>query len=96
MGTEILRDPAAIHKLKQWKMVIGLDLEFSDEEWTSECCVKGKLACKSFPSSTTESKISLEIVHTDLCGPMPVTSAGGNRYIPTFINDHSKFTMVKM
>ena len=32
----------------------------------------------------------LELVHTDLWGPSPVTSLGGSRYYITFIDDSSR------
>ena len=28
----------------------------------------------------------LQLVHSDMCGPMPVTSLGGHRYISCYIN----------
>ena len=31
----------------------------------------------------------------DLCGPMPVTSRGGSRYIATFLDDYSKLSVVR-
>ncbi|GAQ92364.1 putative retrotransposon protein with reverse transcriptase [Klebsormidium nitens] len=42
-----------------------------------------------------ESTELLELVHMDVCGPMPVTSKGGSRYLPTFLDDYSKFSMVQ-
>jgi hypothetical protein len=32
----------------------------------------------------------LEIVHSDVCGPMRTTSLGGARYFVTYIDDFSK------
>lgn len=31
----------------------------------------------------------------DLCGPMPVPSLGGTRYIATFVDDYSKYSVVR-
>ena len=36
----------------------------------------------------------LELVHSDLCGPMQVDSSGGSRYMLTFIDDYSRYTHV--
>ena len=32
---------------------------------------------------------SLELIHSDMCGPMPERSLGGTRYFITFINDYT-------
>lgn len=36
------------------------------------------------------SKRRLEIVHSDVCGPMSTESIGGNKYFVTFIDDYSR------
>ena len=33
----------------------------------------------------------LEIIHTDVCGPMSVEARGGYHYFPTFTNDLSGY-----
>ena len=35
-------------------------------------------------------KEHLEVVYSDVCGPMQVDSYGGNRYFVTFIDDFSR------
>lgn len=53
-------------------------------------CLAGKqnrISFKSSPPSRVD-KI-LDLVHSDLCGPMPL-SLGGARYWVTFIDDHSR------
>ena len=37
---------------------------------------------------------NLELVHSDLCGPMHVPSANGNRYLMTFVDDYTKMCWV--
>ena len=32
----------------------------------------------------------LQLVHSDVCGPMPTESVGGNRYFVNFVNDYSR------
>ena len=39
-------------------------------------------------------KVPLELVHTDLCGPMKTPSLTGNVYFMTFIDDYSRKTWV--
>ncbi|KMQ91961.1 hypothetical protein RF55_8111 [Lasius niger] len=90
------RDSAAIRKLVRRKLVTGLELRSDDDHNEVKCCIRGKLAAKSFPCSQSTTEKPLELIHSDLCGPLPVTSAGGNRYILTFIDDYSRYTVVKL
>ena len=60
-----------------------------------ESCVLGKMHRLPYPSKTEHrSKTILELVHTDLCGPMQIDSVGGSRYLLTFIDDFSRYTVV--
>ena len=34
------------------------------------------------------------MIHSDVCGPMFVSSLGGSRYYVTFINDYTRHTSV--
>ena len=36
----------------------------------------------------------LGMIHSDISGPMPITSMNGSRYILTFIDDFSRYTWV--
>ena len=36
----------------------------------------------------------LDLIHTDVCGPMQTTTPGGNKYFMTVIDDYSRYTMV--
>lgn len=53
-------------------------------------CVLGKSHRKSFSSSESRSFNILELIHSDVCGPMQVSSFSGNLYLLTFINDFSR------
>ena len=54
-------------------------------------CVMGKQKRLSFTKTAREpKKMRLEMVHTDVWGPSPVSSLGGSRYYVTFINDFSR------
>jgi hypothetical protein len=58
-------------------------------------CIIGKHHRQSFPKqhSTATTRL-LQIVHSDLCGPMPVTSQSHYQYILTFIDDISWKTLL--
>src|ERR1700733_3648096 len=68
------------------------------EEATSipcEACVKGKQHRKPFRKSVTRcAKHVLGLVHSDICGPMHVSSIGGARYFLTFIDDFTRYSVV--
>ena len=36
----------------------------------------------------------LGLIHSDLCGPMPVPSSNGNKYIMTFVDDFTRMCWV--
>ena len=49
---------------------------------------------KTFPSSESKAKGILEIIHSDVCGPMSSSSLGGYAYYVSFIDDFSRKTWV--
>jgi transposase InsO family protein len=75
-------------------MVSGMDLGKPSSSMlalTCEGCIEGKQHRSTFPSEggRRASKV-LEIVHSDVCGPMRTTSIGGGKYFVTFIDDFSR------
>jgi transposase InsO family protein len=60
-----------------------------------ESCISGKQHRKRFQNEMTyRAWAPLEIVHTDLCGPMKTPSLGRSIYFLTFIDDYSRKTWV--
>ena len=56
-------------------------------------CMLGKLPHDRIPKRRkTFTTRPLQLIHSDLCGPMPIHSRKGNRYILTFIDDFSMKT----
>jgi hypothetical protein len=47
-----------------------------------------------FPSSQHRASRPLELIHSDLHGPLPVCTYSGYRYWITFIDDYSQFRAV--
>ncbi len=66
----------------------SLDFDFSEN------CVYGKQNRVSFPSSAKRAKHILELVHSDLFGPVKVPSLGKLVYYVSFINDFSRITWI--
>ena len=61
-------------------MVIGLPMLHVDHDGVCRGCALGKNTKGSFPKSESRSKGILDLVHSDLCRPMTVTSLGGYNY----------------
>jgi hypothetical protein len=57
-------------------------------------CALGKFTKVVFPSSDNRSAGILDLVHTDVCGPMSRVSLSGCEYYLTFIDDHSRKTWI--
>ena len=45
-----------------------------------------------FPSGATRAKEILELIHSDVFGPVPIPSLGGSLYYVIFIDDFSRNT----
>ena len=54
----------------------------------------GKNIKKPFPQNEHKSKDPLDLVHSDVCGPMSVQSFRGYSYCVTFIDDYSRKTWI--
>ncbi|CAN0856784.1 Retrovirus-related Pol polyprotein from transposon TNT 1-94 [Linum grandiflorum] len=60
-----------------------------------EPCQLGKQHRDSFPSqSSWRAKKKLELIHTDVCGPMQDPSLNNNKYFILFIDDFTRMTWV--
>ena len=51
----------------------------------------GKMTKTPFSGAMEQANDLLEIIHTDVCGPMSVDARGGYRYFLTFIDDFSRY-----
>lgn len=68
----------------------GITITNKDVDTVCIPCCEAKQTRLPFPHSGSRAKALLEIVHTDLCGPMETPSAGGAKYFITFIDDYSR------
>ncbi|KYQ57311.1 Copia protein [Trachymyrmex zeteki] len=76
------------------KMADGIKLK--DVEISSEpcsICMEGKQTRLPHQTERIRAKRPLQLVHSDLCGPMDTTSYDRKRYLLTFIEDFTHFTI---
>ena len=61
---------------------------------TSEPCLMGKMTKNLFSGTMDRANDLLEIIHTDVCGPMSVEARSGYRYFLTFTDDLSRYEYI--
>ena len=68
-------------------------LESLDYESLDACepCLMGKMTKTPFSGTMERATDLLEIIHTDVCGPMNIEARGGYRYFLTFTDDLSRY-----
>ena len=59
-----------------------------------ESCLEGKMTKRPFKAKGNRATIQLELVHTNVCGPMSVQARGGYEYFITFTDDYSRYGYV--
>lgn len=85
---------ASIRNMSEWSLSDS-NPSSADDIGICEPCIKGKMARKTFNSrNEIRSKRVLELVHTDVCGPMKTVSLGGSRYFVTFVDDYTRYVHV--
>ena len=57
-------------------------------------CLLGKMTKTPFFGTMERATDLLEIIHTDVCGPMSVDACGGYRYFLIFTDDFSRYEYV--
>ena len=69
------------------KKVRGLPKLKNPDNVMCKQCQLGKMTKSSIKSQTYTSKYVLEIVHTDLCGPIEIKIYKGDEHIIFFVDD---------
>jgi hypothetical protein len=73
-------------------MVEGIPKLQSTHEGICRGCALGKNVKNPFSSRNNRSKKILDLIHSDVCGSMPVKYLGGSIYYVIFIDDYSRKT----
>lgn len=81
--------------IKMKDSVNGLDFkDVCNKENFCQVCCEGKQSRLPFKHVGTRATSLLELVHSDVCGPMETLSLGGSRYFVLFEDDYSKMVFV--
>ncbi|KAL0405799.1 UNVERIFIED_CONTAM: hypothetical protein Slati_3893800 [Sesamum latifolium] len=72
----------------------SLEIDNLDHLPTCESCLKGKMTKKPFVGQSAIANGLLDLVHTDVCGPLSISARGGFSYFITFTDDHSLYSYV--
>ena len=76
--------------LQSKEMVRGLP-SFDVQKFTCSDCLVGKQSRNPIPKkSSWRAKEVLELIHSDICGPITPVTTSGVRYVLCFIDDHSR------
>lgn len=81
---------------KMRELVDGLSYKGQADIEKQNCvvCCEGKQTRLPFPSKGNRAGGLLELIHSDVCGPMEKTSLGGSKYFLTFIDDYSRMCFI--
>lgn len=84
----------AIVKSREREAIVGLP-KLKAKNFECRVCKIAKSRSVSFkPIGKIRSRKVLELVHTDVAGPLPVPTILGHRYFVTFIDDYTRFVTV--
>ena len=61
-----------------------------------ESCLEGKMTKRPFKAKGNCTTVELELVHTDVYGPMTIQARGGYEYFITFTNDYSRYGYIHL
>ena len=78
-------------KIVDNQLALGVKIPKNEKMSFCEGCIEGKMHRHPFkPVGEIRSSEKLQLVHSDVCGPMHTESFGGQKYFVTFIDDFSR------
>ncbi len=86
---------ASLLRLQKSDMVASLPPLEAPLKHVCEGCILGKMQRSSFPKDgSVRATRRLQLIHSDVCGPMQTPSFGNHLYFVTFIDDYSRHAWV--
>jgi transposase InsO family protein len=91
------RDPRILLRLHHEQLATGFEVkDCAVRHDVCEPCLLGKMSQRPFKDEGERAGEVLDHLHSDLCGPIPVTSPGGMRYYLSIIDDHSRHVAIRL
>lgn len=73
----------------------GMSLKKFTDPINCDICCQGKMIRAQFPKESNRDTELLELIHTDVCGPMRTESVGKAKYFVEFIDDYTRWCEVR-
>jgi transposase InsO family protein len=90
---EVVKTLSTIGHVKGVKIIPCAD-ECKGCDENCRICFEGKITQITFPKNASRTENVLDLIHSDVCGPMNTQTPSGKRYILTLIDDCSRFTTI--
>lgn len=87
-------NPPLIRCMQKQERVDGFNDHVLQSSVKCHTCIFGKQTCCTFKPAVIRSTHPLQLVHSDVCGPMQLFAQNGVKYFVTFTNDFSRHTNV--
>lgn len=87
----------SMKKMIENEMVIGLNMNKKDcESFETPCeiCLRAKQVRLPFDNNRIKATRPLEIIHTDLCGPIDPTTWDDKNYVLTILDDYTHYVVI--
>jgi transposase InsO family protein len=85
---------SAIRKMVSDHTVIGLSNLEEEPDKSCDICDRSKQTRQHFPRSSRKVSKVLQLIHSDVLGPMPCEGVQGEKYVLTVLDDYSRFSEV--
>ena len=82
--------------VRQSDVIRAMNPKSDNHSLICPACVFGKATRSVIPKQRSSSRAQncLDLVYSDVCGPLEVQSVGGSRYFITYVDDHSNWVVV--
>ena len=87
----------SMKKMIEQEMVTGMDINSKDcdlFELPCDVCMKGKQTRLPFNTERSRAEKPLEIIHSDLCGPIDPPTWDNKKYILTVMDDYTHYSVI--
>src|SRR5436189_5728300 len=75
-------------------MADGIGIKARTTVRDCDACMEGKQHRQPSHKPATRVKEALELIHSDICGPISPMTYGGTNYFLLFIDDHTSYTYI--